>query len=78
MNGKDFIKALAEGKTLVDTHKRVYIKYFKQNKSYSIYTLDFSLFCYGDVLTVKGEDEVYLEKDGRSIAILETEKFEVF
>ena len=78
MNGKDFIKALAEGKTLVDTHRRVYVKYIRPNKSYSIYTMDFSLFCHGDVLTVKGEDEVYLERDGRSIAILETEKFEVF
>ena len=62
----------------VDTKRRVYVRFFKKNNYYAVYTMDFSLFCFGESLRDNGNDTINLIREGLSIAVFETDKFEVF
>ena len=76
MNGKDFIKAMADGKTLYDKDAGIYAKHTRD--TYHVYSKDMVMYAWGDEALIDREQgDVFILRNREILVALVPKNFEV-
>lgn len=76
MNGKDFIKAMADGKILYDKDAGIYAKHTPD--TYHVYSKGMVMYAWGDKAVIDiGQDDVLILRNREIVVSLVPKNFEV-